>query len=142
MTNEQIQKRVISERDTEMLNEMIQLLRSAAAIADRRGQDVAWERFAASIRKLGIGWITARTYRVLPSDNEFLDLVEFATKAHDKDEIVVMPDGDRFVAYIRGTFINLQESNAAFGETPYHAITNFVKEFPEEIETLKALGRL
>ena len=51
---------------------MEELLMSAAAIAGRRGVDVAWDRFAASIRDEGIGAITARTYRVLPSDREDL----------------------------------------------------------------------
>ena len=49
---------------------MEELLTSAAAIAGRRGVDVAWDRFGASIRAEGIGAITARTYRVLPSDTE------------------------------------------------------------------------
>lgn len=49
---------------------MEELLTSAAAIAGRRGVGTAWERFGASIRAEGIGQITARTYRVLPSDTE------------------------------------------------------------------------
>ena len=53
-----------------MNNEMRELLHSAHAIAERRGADTAWERFAGSIRALGIGPVTARTYRVLPSDTE------------------------------------------------------------------------
>ncbi len=48
------------------------LLTSAAAIAGRRGADTAWERFAASVRAEGIGQITPRTYRVLPSDGDAL----------------------------------------------------------------------
>lgn len=55
---------------TEREKRMEALLTSAAAIAGRRGVDVAWDRFAASIRDEGIGAITARTYRVLPSDRE------------------------------------------------------------------------
>jgi hypothetical protein len=47
-----------------------ELLTSAAAIAGRRGADTAWERFVASCRAEGVGQITARTYRVLPSDRE------------------------------------------------------------------------
>jgi hypothetical protein len=50
--------------------ELEDLLRSACAIADREGVDTAWERFANSIRKLGLNGVTARTYRVLPSDIE------------------------------------------------------------------------
>lgn len=52
----------------EMAKEMAELLRSACAIAERQGAGTAWERFAASIRALGLNSITARTYRVLPSD--------------------------------------------------------------------------
>ena len=48
--------------------ELEDLLRSAHCIALRKGQGTAWERFAASISKLGIGSITARTYRILPDD--------------------------------------------------------------------------
>lgn len=44
------------------------LLRSARAIAQRQGAGTAWERFDASIGALGIGSVTARTYRVLPSE--------------------------------------------------------------------------
>jgi hypothetical protein len=48
--------------------ELENLLRSAHAIAKRKGEDVAWDRFAESIQRMGIGSVTARTYRVLPSD--------------------------------------------------------------------------
>lgn len=51
-----------------------ELLESAHAIAARRGAGTAWDRFAASIAALGIGRVTARTYRVLPSDTP--DLTE------------------------------------------------------------------
>lgn len=44
------------------------LLRSAHAIAMRHGQDTAWDRFINSIAQMGIGSITARTYRVLDGD--------------------------------------------------------------------------
>lgn len=47
-----------------------ELLRSAHAIAKRRGEETAWERFAASIQKAGISDVTARTYRILPSDTQ------------------------------------------------------------------------
>lgn len=48
--------------------ELEDLLRSACAIADRSGQGTAWNRFGASVRALGLNGVTARTYRVLPSD--------------------------------------------------------------------------
>ncbi len=51
--------------------ELEELLRSAHAIASRKGVGTAWERFAESIAKAGIGNITARTYRTLESDIEF-----------------------------------------------------------------------
>jgi len=41
------------------------LLRSACAIADRKGVGTAWDRFLASAADLGINGITARTYRHL-----------------------------------------------------------------------------
>jgi len=53
-----------SERETELE----ELLRSACAIAKRRGIDTAWDRFVASANSLGIGGVTARVYKVLPSD--------------------------------------------------------------------------
>ena len=46
------------------------LLRSAHAIAERKGERTAWDRFAASCLKLGVGAVTARTYKILPSDEE------------------------------------------------------------------------
>lgn len=51
-------------------DEMAELLRSACAIAERRGEGTAWDRFIASVHKLGLNGVTARTYRVLPSDLE------------------------------------------------------------------------
>jgi hypothetical protein len=48
--------------------EMEDLLRSACAIAERKGASTAWDRFADSIRRLGLNGITARTYRILPTD--------------------------------------------------------------------------
>ena len=64
---------------------MEELLTSAAAIAGRRGVGTAWERFGASIRAEGIGQITARTYRVLPSDDEYRSMPP-ATGAHGIDD--------------------------------------------------------
>lgn len=46
------------------------LLTSAHAIAARKGEDTAWERFSAKLSSAGIGSITPRTFRVLPSDAE------------------------------------------------------------------------
>jgi len=48
--------------------ELEELIRSACAIADRKGEGTHWERFIASANQLGLNGVTARTYRVLPSD--------------------------------------------------------------------------
>lgn len=48
--------------------ELEELLRSACAIAERRGDGTNWDRFIASVHKLGLNGVTARTYRLLPSD--------------------------------------------------------------------------
>ncbi len=50
--------------------EMVELLRSAHNIALRKGEDVAWERFAESIANIGIGPVTARVYKVLQHEKE------------------------------------------------------------------------
>ena len=47
----------------ETLDEMTSLLRSAICICGRQGAATNWEGFAASIRKLGLSGVTARTYR-------------------------------------------------------------------------------
>ena len=51
-------------REKEKTAAMEELLRSAHAIAARAGADTAWETFAASIQAMGIGAVTARTYRL------------------------------------------------------------------------------
>lgn len=53
-----------------VLDEMRELLRSALCIAERQGEQTNWEGFAASIRKLGLTGITARTYRQLETDHQ------------------------------------------------------------------------
>lgn len=45
------------------LDEMTSLLRSAICICERQGLMTNWEGFAASIRKLWLSGVTARTYR-------------------------------------------------------------------------------
>ncbi len=55
-----------SERECELED----LLSSARAIAQRKGVDTAWERFDNRLKAAGIGWVTAKTFRVLPSDLE------------------------------------------------------------------------
>jgi hypothetical protein len=59
--------------DLNQIKEMEELLRSARCIAERKGEGTHWERFSESIAKLGIGSVTARTYRVLPMDTENQD---------------------------------------------------------------------
>lgn len=53
--------------------ELQDLLSSARCIAQRRGVDTAWERFDARLESAGITGITAKTFRVLPSDVESTD---------------------------------------------------------------------
>lgn len=50
--------------------ELEDLLTSARAIAERDGKDTHWRRFSDRIAKMGIGSITPRTFRILPSDVE------------------------------------------------------------------------
>lgn len=45
-----------------------ELVRSACAIAERQGAGTAWNRFIASAKSFGLNGVTARTYRILPSD--------------------------------------------------------------------------
>jgi len=44
------------------------LLRSACNIAERQGADTHWQRFIDSVNSIGLNGVTARTYKVLPSD--------------------------------------------------------------------------
>jgi hypothetical protein len=46
------------------------LLESARIIARRRGEQTAWDRFDARLANAGIGGVTARPFKVLPSDDE------------------------------------------------------------------------
>lgn len=55
------------------IQQMEDLLVSVRAVAARKGDSTAWERLDKSIADLGIGSVTARTYRVLPSDVEYRD---------------------------------------------------------------------
>ena len=48
--------------------EIEQLLHSARCIADREGKDTNWSAFAASLQKIGISGITARTYRAFEAN--------------------------------------------------------------------------
>jgi len=52
------------------LAELSDVLTSARCIAERRGADTAWERFSERIGRLGIGSVTAKVFKVLPSDLE------------------------------------------------------------------------
>lgn len=55
------------------LDELSDVLRSARCIAERNGADTAWERFSGRIGRLGIGSVTAKVFKVLPSDLESVD---------------------------------------------------------------------
>ena len=61
-------ERLAPQPKTDRESVLEELLRSACAIAERQGAGTAWDRFAASVRAVGLNGITARTYRVLPSD--------------------------------------------------------------------------
>lgn len=50
--------------------ELEDLLTSARCIAEREGKETHWKRFDARIESFGIGSITAKTFRILPSDKE------------------------------------------------------------------------
>ena len=50
--------------------ELRDLLTSARAIAERKGADTAWERFSQRLADAGIGSVTAKVFKVLPSDKE------------------------------------------------------------------------
>jgi hypothetical protein len=50
--------------------ELEDLLASARAICQRKGDGTAWERFDERIAKAGIGSVTAKTFRILQSDLE------------------------------------------------------------------------
>ena len=48
---------------------LVELLQSARAIAQRKGEGTAWKRFDAAIAKEGIGSVTPRTFRILGDDD-------------------------------------------------------------------------
>lgn len=52
------------------IDELTDVLTSARCIADRQGADTAWARFSERIGALGIGSVTAKVFKVLPSDLE------------------------------------------------------------------------
>lgn len=56
------------ERLRKRVAELSDLLTSARAIAERKGDSTHWERFSTRLGEAGIGSITARTFRVLQSD--------------------------------------------------------------------------
>lgn len=49
--------------------ELEELLRSACAIAERKGHGTHWGRFIQSVKKLGLNGVTARTYRLLDGES-------------------------------------------------------------------------
>ena len=56
------------ERLRKRVDELSDLLTSARAIAERKGDSTHWERFSARLGAAGVGSITPRTFRILPSD--------------------------------------------------------------------------
>lgn len=63
-----IEKLCADMQKTEREMQLEDLLRSACAIAERKGERTAWDRFSASAANYGINGVTARTYRVLPGE--------------------------------------------------------------------------
>ena len=64
--------RYISSRNKELERAgtgLVELLQSARAIAQRKGEGTAWKRFDAAIAKAGIGSVTPRTFRILGDDD-------------------------------------------------------------------------
>lgn len=47
------------------------LLASAAVISLRRGEDTHWDRFIAQLKIKGICFVTPKTFKILPSDEEY-----------------------------------------------------------------------
>lgn len=58
------------EEIADCMEELVDLLVSARAIAQRKGEGTHWERFDARLAKFEIGSVTPRTFRVLPGDLE------------------------------------------------------------------------
>jgi hypothetical protein len=56
------------ERLRKRVDELSDLLTSARAIAERKGDSTHWERFSSRLAAAGIGSITPKTFRILPSD--------------------------------------------------------------------------
>jgi len=48
--------------------ELEELVRSACAIAERKGEHTHWGRFINSVNQAGLNGVTARVYRILESD--------------------------------------------------------------------------
>lgn len=91
---------VIALKNAELNNRVCvleDLLSSAYAIANRNGSDTHWPRFASQLHINGISPITAKTFKVLPSDidystappaeNLIAELVEALEKAREKLQI-------------------------------------------------------
>lgn len=60
--------------------DMEDLLTSVRAIAQRSGESTAWERLDERIAALGIGSVTPRVFKVLPSDLENMDAADDSSK--------------------------------------------------------------
>lgn len=54
----------------ERIKELEDVLTSVRAICSRNGTDTAWNRLDSRIASLGIGHVTAKTFRVLPTDKD------------------------------------------------------------------------
>lgn len=70
----------------EEVNELRDLLVSAHAIAKRHGENTAWKRWSERLTNAGIGHVTAKVFKVLPSDEEVI-------KSH---QMYAAPDNTRY----------------------------------------------
>jgi len=52
----------------ERMAELEDVLTSVRAVCQRGGEDTAWQRLDARIESLGIGCVTAKTFKILPHE--------------------------------------------------------------------------
>lgn len=57
-------------KEQQRISELEDLLTSARCIAQRSGESTAWERFDEKLKSAGIGSVTAKVFKILPSDTE------------------------------------------------------------------------
>lgn len=63
-------KLAFANKQLERLEELTDLLTSAKAIAERQGADTHWQRWCDRLTAAGIGSVTPKVFKILPSDLE------------------------------------------------------------------------